>query len=111
MLIFENSRVFRLRTNMSIGTQLLKAENLLRDVESYSEAAVWHSGKHFQAASHLAEIHNILRTVEKDPPFIFAELYLQQVEKARHLRERWLKATGRLPKNPWVILETDRSTD
>jgi hypothetical protein len=96
---------------MSIGTQLMKAENLLKDVESYVEAAVWHSGKHFQATSHLAEIHHILKTFEKDPPFVFAELYLQQVEKARHLRERWLKATGQLPKNPWVILKTDRLPD
>jgi hypothetical protein len=89
----------------------MKAEELLTSVESYIETGAWHSGTRFKVTSHLVDIRNILSAVEKAPPSVFVELYLEYDTKAAQLYERWLKANNSLPPNPWLILSSGKLPD
>src|SRR5512143_3701645 len=86
---------------MSVRAELLKAEHMVKEIESYVEQATWHSGRNCRAAIEIQEVDRILRNIETAPPPVFAQVYLQQVEKIADLRRRWFAAKDRLPGNPW----------
>ena len=88
---------------MSIRAELHKAEQMVKEIETYVEQATWHSGRNCRAAIEIEEIDRILRNIETAPPPVFAQVYLQQVDKVADLRRRWLAAKDRLPVNPWQL--------
>jgi hypothetical protein len=85
---------------MSFGSQLIKAESLLVDIESYVRFGVWHSGKNCQVIAEIAEVDSILKQVEESHPSVFVQIYLHQANLASTLRKRWLATKDSLPKNP-----------
>jgi hypothetical protein len=85
---------------MSTSIDLIKAEKMIWAIESYVKGCMWHSGKNCESILKMQEVDMILNRVEKALPPPFPELYVQQVEKASNLRDRWRVAKGLWPVNP-----------
>ncbi len=90
---------------MSIARDLKEAESILLTIEAYVQTGRWHSGKNVQAILGLSLIDQILKRVEAAPLSVFAEVYLDQMEKISDLSRRSASAKARLPENPWSIFK------
>ena len=92
---------------MSIARDLKEAESILATIEAYVQTGRWHPGKNLEAILGLNSVNEILRKVEGAPLSIFAEIYLDQMEKISGLSQRSIAAKERLPENPWSIFKVN----
>ena len=86
---------------MLIDADLPRAEEMIKDIESFVQGGVWHSGRNLQAVSEMTEVDDILNEIEQSAPSTPIKYYLEQLERALNLRKRWLRLKDEWPPNPF----------
>jgi hypothetical protein len=80
---------------LSTGTDLLRAEKIIEDIES-SIDEIWNGEEYLQVAFRVEYADLILNRIEKSPPSIFVRLYIEEMGKVSDLRKRWLAARDKM---------------
>jgi hypothetical protein len=82
---------------MSTGTELLRAERIIKHIELYVNDGVWNSGENLEIAFYIEYADAIMKRIEQAPPSIFVRLYIKQKNKVSELRKRWWAVKENFP--------------
>jgi hypothetical protein len=82
---------------MSIGSDLLRVDKMIKHIELTLDDGIWNSGKNLEIAFYIEYADRAIKKIEKAPPPIFVHLYIEQKNKASELRRRWRAAKDRFP--------------
>jgi hypothetical protein len=91
---------------MSIGAELMQAEQMVVDLECYVATAVWHPGRNCRALLEIREVDRLLQRVSKSPASEFPAVYMERMGQIFSLRVRWAAVKDKLPENPWAMAST-----